>query len=67
MAEAFSGSLNPSDIITNLELLTGQEFNPATDLLLFDEVGECERAVAALKYFAEKTPQAFVAASGSNR
>lgn len=66
MAEAFAGSLSPHDIISNLELLTGQEFNLATDLLLLDEIGECERAVASLKYFAENTPQAFVAASGSN-
>ena len=66
MAEAFAGSLNPQDILSNLELLTGQEFNLATDLLLLDEIGECERAVASLKYFAENTPQAFVAASGSN-
>lgn len=66
MADAFAGSLAPEDVLTNLELLTGQVFNPETDLLILDEIGECPRAVTALKYFAEKAPQMHVAASGSN-
>lgn len=66
MQDAFAGSLTPSDILSNIELLTGQPFNMATDLLILDEIGECPRAVTALKYFAEQTPQAFIAASGSN-
>ncbi|MCC5452383.1 AAA family ATPase [Rheinheimera sp. UJ51] len=66
MQEAFAGSLSPADVLGNIELLTGQPFNMATDLLILDEIGECPRAVTALKYFAEKTPQAFIAASGSN-
>ncbi|WP_394201649.1 ATP-binding protein [Shewanella waksmanii] len=66
MADAFAESLSPSDIITNIELLTGEIFNPATHLLILDEIGECPRAVTALKYFAEKAPHMFVAASGSN-
>lgn len=66
MADAFAGSLVPQDVLTNIELLTGQPFNLQTDLLILDEIGECPRAVTALKYFAEQTPQAFIAASGSN-
>lgn len=66
IAEAFAGSLTPTDIITNLELLTGQVFNPTTDLLILDEIGECPRAVTALKYFAEQAPHMYVVASGSN-
>ncbi|MCF4008843.1 ATP-binding protein [Rheinheimera sp. UJ63] len=66
MQEAFAGSLSPADVLGNIELLTGQPFNMATDLLILDEIGECPRAVTALKYFAEQTPQAFIAASGSN-
>ena len=46
--------------------MTNQAFNPETDLLILDEIGECERAVTSLKYFAEKAPSYFVAASGSN-
>ena len=66
MAEAFSGSLAPEDIISNIELLTNETFNPTTDLLILDEIGECQRAVTSLKYFAEKAPEMYVAASGSN-
>lgn len=66
MQDAFAGSLNPADVLGNIELLTGQPFDIATDLLILDEIGECPRAVTALKYFAEQTPQAFIAASGSN-
>ena len=66
MAEAFAGALQPEDIVANLELMTGQPFNPDTDLLILDEIGECSRAVAALKYFAEQAPTYYIAASGSN-
>ena len=63
---AFDGSLSPDELLMNIELLTNQAFNPETDLLILDEIGECERAVTSLKYFAEKAPSYFVAASGSN-
>lgn len=66
MAQAFADSLTPSDVLTNIELLSGKTFNPETDLLILDEIGECERAVTSLKYFAEKAPHMYVAASGSN-
>lgn len=66
LADAFSGSLSPDDLLTNIELITGKIFNPVTDLLILDEIGECQRAVTSLKYFAEKAPTWFVAASGSN-
>jgi predicted AAA+ superfamily ATPase len=66
LADAFAASLTPSDVLSNIELLTGQMFNAETDLLILDEIGECPRAVTSLKYFAEKTPHLFVAASGSN-
>ena len=66
MGDAFADSLDPEKIISNLELLTGQPFNSESGLLILDEIGECPRAVTALKYFAEKAPQMYVAASGSN-
>lgn len=66
LADAFADSLAPADIISNLELLTNQPFNPSTDLLILDEIGECPRAVTALKFFAEQTPDMYIAASGSN-
>ncbi len=66
LSEAFAASLTPEDVISNLELLTGQVFNRDKDLLILDEIGECPRAITSLKYFAEKAPEMFVIASGSN-
>lgn len=66
MAEAFAGSLTPDEVLSSIELLTGIAFNPGSDLLILDEIGECPKAVTALKYFAEKAPDIYVAASGSN-
>ncbi|WP_212746424.1 hypothetical protein [Limnobacter alexandrii] len=40
MAEAFASSLKPEGMISSLELVTGQVFNPATDLLILDEIGK---------------------------
>ena len=64
--EIFEGALSPNDVLINIELVTQKKFDPKTDLLILDEIGECERAVTSLKYFAEKAPTHFVAASGSN-
>ena len=66
LAEAFADSLNPQTLIASIELMTGQTFNPRSDLLILDEIGECPRAVTSLKYFAEQSPDWHVAASGSN-
>jgi predicted AAA+ superfamily ATPase len=66
MKEAFEGALTPSEIISNLQLLTNQQFSMDTDLLILDEIGECQNAINSLKFFAEKAPTMFVAASGSN-
>lgn len=66
LADAFADSLSPDEILSNIALITGQSFNPTTDLLILDEIGECQRAVTSLKYFAEQAPTYYIAASGSN-
>ncbi|WP_029408431.1 ATP-binding protein [Thiomicrorhabdus sp. Milos-T2] len=66
LIQVFSGSLDPTELIANIEVFTGVAFDPKADLLILDEIGECQRAVTSLKYFAEKAPEYFVAASGSN-
>ena len=62
----FAESLDPATIVGNIELELNERIDLAKDLLFFDEVGECQRAVDSLKYFAERLPSAFVCASGSN-
>ena len=66
LASIFAESLDPEHTINSIEILRGVTINPATDLIFFDEVGECQQAVDSLKYFAERLPQAFLCATGSN-
>lgn len=62
----FADSLEPKAILDNLEIRRNISINPATDLIFFDEVGECQAAVDSLKYFAERMPEAYICGSGSN-
>ena len=66
LAALFDDSLNPADILLNIELELGVDIEPATDLLFFDEIGECPKALNSLKFFAEQRPDLFLCASGSN-
>lgn len=66
LAAAFERSLSPEDIISELSLIAGRQLDPAKELIILDEIGECPRAVQSLKFFAEQMPQAHIAASGSN-
>ena len=66
LANLFAESLDPATIVGNIELELNQRIDIERDLLFFDEVAECQRAVDSLKYFAERLPRAFVCASGSN-
>lgn len=66
IAGIFDDGLEPARIISNLEISRGQKISLDTDLILFDEVGECQQAIDSLKYFAERMPYAFICATGSN-
>ena len=66
LAELFADGLRPESIITNLEIRRNTKVDLASDLIFFDEIGECQAAVDSLKYFAEELPAAFVCASGSS-
>lgn len=62
----FDEDLEPERWVNDLSLLLNTPINPAQDLIIFDEVGECPNAVQALKFIAEEQPTWFVCASGSN-
>lgn len=66
LSKLFEQSLNSHDIIEAIELTFNKIFDPETDLLIFDEIGECQAAVDSLKFFAEQQPTLFLVASGSN-
>ena len=57
--------LNPERILAELSIYTNQEIRPQSDLIIFDEIQVCNRALSALKYFAEQKPDVHLAAAGS--
>jgi predicted AAA+ superfamily ATPase len=65
LKEVFASSLEPSQILMQLEAVCGQSIIPGKSLIFFDEVQECPRAISSLRYFKEKLPQLHVIAAGS--
>ena len=63
--EVFKGSLEPARILQELALVQGRPIDAAADLLVFDEIQECPRALTSLKYFAEQMPPLAICATGS--
>ena len=64
--DIFSDSLEPGFILSNIELYLDVDITLSSDLILFDEIGECQRAVDSLKYFSEQRPEGYLCATGSN-
>jgi predicted AAA+ superfamily ATPase len=62
---AFTGDLSPARIVQDLALLLNTPIDRQTDLLIFDEIQQCPRALTSLKYFAERMPELAVCAAGS--
>ena len=66
LASVFADGLAPRTIADNIEVQFNEPVDLARDLILFDEVGDCQPALDSLKHFAEQAPEAFVCATGSN-
>lgn len=65
LSDCFNRSLNPFVILENLSLLKKQHIDLDKDLIFFDEIGECPKAIESLKYFCEKAPNVHLIAAGS--
>ena len=65
LASIFASTKRPSELLPKLAVISGGRIDPATDLVIFDEVQECYDAFNALKYFKEDCPQLAVMAAGS--
>ena len=65
MKELFSADLNIDRIVMGLELYAGHKIDPATTLLIFDEIQETPKALTALKYFNENAQQYQIICAGS--
>lgn len=66
LAKIFNDSLHPQDILDNIELTLNVSIEREKALIIFDEIGECQDAVNALKFFAEQCADMYICASGSN-
>src|SRR6185312_9836860 len=65
LARFFERDLIPKRLLEDLGLYRKQPIDPVADLIFFDEIQTCNRALNALKYFQEQMPQAHVVAAGS--
>jgi uncharacterized protein len=65
LSSLFEGNLQPERIIRDLGLYSGTEIQRDSDLIIFDEIQECNPALNALKYFQEEAGGCHVASAGS--
>jgi uncharacterized protein len=61
----FEGDLSPTRLLSELEIAAGRRITPGRDVLFFDEIQACPRAIMALRYFYETCPEFHVIAAGS--
>ncbi len=65
LGEFFKRDLNPDRIVPELSIYLNCLIEPGSDLLVFDEIQACGRALASLKYFQEQKNGIHVAGAGS--
>jgi predicted AAA+ superfamily ATPase len=61
----FQPSLNPQEIISRIELFFNKKIDSKKTVLFFDEIQDCEEAIAALKFFAESGENYHIVSAGS--
>jgi predicted AAA+ superfamily ATPase len=64
-ASFFHHSLNAQNILTNIELYVGKKIDIENTVFFFDEIQECEQAIASLKFFAESSLPFKIVTAGS--
>ena len=65
VSQLFDQDLTPDKVIQFLEVYSGQAISAENTLVILDEIQSSERALMALKMFAEEAPQYAIAAAGS--
>ncbi len=61
----FEKDLSPTRILDELQFYLNASIDKTQDLVIFDEIQHCPRALTALKYFCEQMPELAVCAAGS--
>ncbi len=60
----FERDLNPDRIVRELSVLSGVSILAGDTLIILDEIQASEKALTALKYFAERAPQYHIVRRG---
>ena len=63
--ELFSGEINISKIIENIQIKYETKIHPDNTLIILDEIQECPEALTTLKYFYEEKPEYHIIVAGS--
>jgi len=63
--QLFEKNLDPERILNDLQLYLEKPIDKQTDLVIFDEIQRCPKALTSLKYFHEKTPELALCTAGS--
>lgn len=61
----FENNLDPKQIINNLRFYLKSDIDIYKDLVIFDEIQACPRALTSLKYFCENMPELALCSAGS--
>ena len=61
----FETTKDPTRILQNLMLASGQKITPEDTLVIFDEVQDCPNVINALKYFYERANEYHIVCAGS--
>lgn len=61
----FEGNIGAKTILEKLSIYFQAQINPDKSLICFDEIQECDGALASIKYFCEDAPEYHLAAAGS--
>ncbi len=65
LSALFENDLSPARIINELQFYLNTSINTECDLIIFDEIQRCPRALTSLKYFREQMPEIALCSAGS--
>jgi len=65
LSKIFQVDLVPERILRELSLVAGKSINRENDLVIFDEIQECPKALTSLKYFNEEMKELALCSAGS--
>jgi len=65
LTKIFQVDLVPERILRELSLVAGKSINRENDLVIFDEIQECPKALTSLKYFNEEMKELALCCAGS--